>query len=193
MSPNDSPETAKWSQVRRRDRRLVEACLNGDEDAWAEVWQRYGPLVKAVARRTGCDDEETRDILQRVALVAFTGLARLEDGGKLGGWLASVARFQALEVIRQRRPAEELFESTAVIAAEHHDALERTQLQARVHQTLLAVDERCQRLIRRLDLKDPPDTYAQVAADEGLSPTSLGPIRRRCLNRLRKILEGVSR
>ena len=190
MMRNDqaAPETgvaaSPWAAVRRRDRALVAACLAGDEAAWCELWQRYGPLVKAVARRAGCDDEEARDVLQRVGLVALQGLGRLNDPAKLGGWLAAVARFQARDVVRQRRPSEELLETTALATGDQHEALARA---------LLAVDERCRRLIVRLDLKEPTDTYAAVAADEGLATSSLGPIRRRCLERLRKILEQVSR
>ena len=69
----------RWADKRRRDRELVEGCLRGDEGEWVEVWQRYGPLVKSVARRVGCDGEEARDVLQRVALVALQRLGQLRD------------------------------------------------------------------------------------------------------------------
>jgi hypothetical protein len=47
-------------------------------------------------------------------------------------------------------------------------------------------------LIQRLDLKDPPDSYRQVAETENLAPSSIGPVRRRCLRRLKKIIETLS-
>ena len=62
-----------------------------------------------------------------------------------------------------------------------------------LRQAMVRLDERCQRLIRSLDLDEPPHTYQEVAEAEGLSPTSIGPIRRRCLDRLKRIIESLSR
>lgn len=183
----------RWASARARDRELVRACLSGDEVAWNELWVRYGPVVKAVARRTGCDPEEARDVLQRVALVALQGLDRLREPEKLPGWLAGVARYQAKEVIRQRRPGDELYPWSAVDTRTPEDALERDQRLAQVRQALYRLDERCRRLIQRLDIKEPRDSYEEVAAGEGLAPSSIGPIRRRCLRRLKKILIEMSR
>lgn len=179
--------------MRARDRDLVRACLSGDEEAWNELWMRYGPVVKAVARRTGCDSEEARDVLQRVALVALQGLDRLREPEKLPGWLAGVARFQAREVIRRRRPGDELYPWSAVDTRTPEEALDRDQRLAQVRQAVCLLDERCRRLIERLDLNEPRPSYEEVAAGEGLAPSSIGPIRRRCLQRLKKILIELSR
>ena len=69
---------------------------------------------------------------------------------------------------------------------------QRDQELVMLRRAMLELDDRCQRLIRRLDLEEPPATYQQVAESEGLSPTSVGPIRTRCLRRLRKIVESLS-
>lgn len=174
------------------DRRLVTLCRKGDEAAWLELWTRYGPLVKAVARRVGCDAEEARDVLQRVGLVALQGLDRLRDPDRLSGWLAGAARYQALELIRRRSRAEQLFPASAVHEADPDGALQREQELAGLRRAMLALDERCRRLISRLDLKEPPDSYIDAAEAEGLAPSSIGPIRRRCLDRLKKTLNRLS-
>ncbi len=181
-----------WAEDRIRDRKLVARCLDGDEDAWSGLWRRYGPVVKAVARRAGCDAEEARDVLQRVALVALQGLGKLREPAKLPGWLAGIARYQALEVVRQRRPGEQLHAWTAVIEPDPGRAIDRDRELAVLRQALFRLDGRCRRLIRRLDLKEPADSYREVAEAEGLSPTSIGPIRRRCLRRLAKIFDELS-
>lgn len=186
-------ETGPSDDARRAsDRRLVASCRKGDEAAWLELWTRYGPLVKAVARRAGCDTEEARDVLQRVGLVAVQGLDRLRDPEKLGGWLAGTARYQALEVIRRRSRGEELFPASAVHEPDPAHALQHERDLVDLRRALLALDERCRRLISRLDLKEPPDSYNDAAAAEGLAPSSIGPIRRRCLRRLKKIIERLS-
>ncbi len=184
---------SSWSAVRARDRKIVAACLRGDEAAWAELWERYGPLVKAVSRRVGCDAEEAREVLQRVALVTLQRLETLKDPEKLAGWLAGVARLQSLEVIRQRRPSQELHPWTAVHEPDPAGEMQRDAELAVLRRAMLALDERCRRILSRLDLKEPPDSYRDVAEAEGLAVSSVGPIRRRCLNRLRKLVESVSR
>ena len=174
------------------DRRLVKRCLKGDEDAWVELWTRYGPVVKAVARRVGCDAEEARDVLQRVGMAALQGLDSLRDPDKLGGWLAGTARYQALEVIRRRHPAEQLFPSSATHEPDPEHAIQRDRDVVMLRRAVLQLDKRCRRLVQSLDLQDSPKSYQEVAEAEGLAPSSIGPIRRRCLNRLRKIMEKLS-
>lgn len=188
-----SVATDHWQTTRTRDRILVAGCRQGDEAAWLEVWQRYGNLVKAIARRAGCNDDQVDDVLQRTALVALEGLDRLRDDAKLGGWLAGIARFQALELRRQGRPTEELFEATATINPDPGAELDRARELATLRLAMGRLEGRCRRLIERLDLTEPADSYRAVADDEGLSPTSIGPIRRRCLNRLRALIENMSR
>ena len=182
-----------WTADREKDQELVKACRRGDEEAWVTVWQRYGPLVKSVARRTGCDSEEARDVLQRVALVALQKLDSLRDPKKLASWLAGIARFQSLEMIRERRPAALLQEDSAVSNPRYDDEMVRTEDLARLRQAFAQLEERCQRLLNRLMLKEPPDSYQDVARDENLAPTSIGPIRLRCMKRLGKLIVGLSR
>lgn len=181
-----------WGESRALDKRLVSACLRGDEEAWVAVWQRYGPLVKAVARRAGCDAEEARDVVQRVALVALQSLSSLKNPEKLAGWLAGVARFQSFEVVRQRRPAEDLDSVGPSVDPRADDELIREQELALLQRAFGQLEERCQRLLQRLELKEPPDSYRDVASSEGLSETSIGPIRRRCMQRLRRLVEQLS-
>jgi RNA polymerase sigma factor (sigma-70 family) len=185
--------TQRWEEVRATDRVLVGACLAGDDAAWALLWERYGPLVKAIARRVGADAEEAREVLQRVALVALERLGGLRDRAKLAGWLAGVARLQTLEVLRQRRGGEEITAATVVENPDHDQRLIDDEQLAILRRALVGIDPRCQRLLVRLELTDPPESYQAVAESEGLAPTSIGPIRRRCLERLRKAFERMSR
>jgi len=182
-----------WVESRARDRDLVRVCLNGDEAAWTEIWLRYGSLVKAVARRNGCDDEEVREVLQRAALVALQGLDRLRHPEKLAGWLAGIARFQAMEMIRLRCPTTDLADSAPSYDPGLDARLMRDQELAILRQAVAELEPRCRRLLYRLELKDPPDSYRVVAEAEGLAASSIGPIRLRCLQRLRKIYERLSR
>lgn len=187
--PSRDRGTRDWTGVHERDRALVAGCLAGDGDAWTRLWLTYGPLVKATARRAGCNDEDVSEILQRTALVALQGLERLRSPEKLAGWLAAIARFQVLEMRRSRKPTAELADNAAVTVVGIEEALVRDEETARLYAALKTLGERCQKIIRRLELDEPPATYQEVAVEVGLAPTSIGPIRRRCLKRLRRRFE----
>lgn len=168
------------------------ACLEGDEAAWCELWELYGPVVKAISRRTGCDADEARDVLQRVALAALQGLQRLREPERLAGWLAGTARYQSLEVIRKRRSSDPLYPGAAVHEPDPEGDVQRDRDLVVLRRAMTVLDQRCRRLIASLDLKEPPDSYRTVAEAEGLAPSSIGPIRRRCLERLGNLMGKMS-
>jgi RNA polymerase sigma factor (sigma-70 family) len=171
----------------------VARCLQGDEEAWSELWVRYGPLVKAVALRVGCTAEEAREVVQQVGLVAVKSLHKLLDPAKLAGWLAATARFQALAIKRQRQPHAELDPAQGATASAIDELLVQQEQLTLMWQAFAELDPRCQRLLQRLNLKEPADSYEDVAAAEGLAPSSIGSIRNRCLQRLRKLMQSLSR
>src|SRR5438132_1583016 len=63
-----------------------------------------------------------------------------------------------------------------LLTAERHAAL---------REALTHLPPRCQQLIALL-LEDPPLPYAQISARLGIPAGSIGPSRRRCLNKLRR-------
>jgi RNA polymerase sigma-70 factor, ECF subfamily len=83
---------------------LVLRCQAGDEAAFAEIVERYGPRLRYFVRKLlGAADAE--DVLQDVWLDVYRGLGRLADAGALPAWLYRVARDRAYRVLRRRRGA----------------------------------------------------------------------------------------
>ncbi len=64
--------------------------------------------------------------------------------------------------------------------------LEQEQI---VRESIARLPERCQEMVRLLFYEEPPIPYEEVARRLGLATGSIGFIRGRCLNRLKKILE----
>src|SRR4051812_48700532 len=77
--------------------RLTDAHLLGrfvadrDEDAFAELLRRHGPLVRGVARRRLADPHAADDIFQATFLALVRQAPRLVRHGPLAGWLYTVA------------------------------------------------------------------------------------------------------
>jgi hypothetical protein len=49
------------------------------------------------------------------------------------------------------------------------------------------MDDRCQALLRLLFFEDPAPDYQEISFRTGLAVGSIGPIRARCLKRLKKL------
>ena len=83
---------------------LVLRCQTGDEAAFAQLVERYGPrlryyLQKAFGRRDGAEDA-----WQDVWFTVFRKVRGLADPGAFTPWLYQIARRRAYDVLRQRRP-----------------------------------------------------------------------------------------
>jgi DNA-directed RNA polymerase specialized sigma subunit len=50
------------------------------------------------------------------------------------------------------------------------------------------MEERCQKILSMIYLRDSAASYAEVAVAIGVGETSISPMRKRCLDKLAKIL-----
>ena len=95
------------SSIARTDAELVQALVEGDEGALAELYDRHaGALYRAALLRVG-DRQLAEEILQDTYL-ALWNRAELFDpaAGSLRGWLSAIARNRAIDRLRAhgRRP-----------------------------------------------------------------------------------------
>lgn len=84
---------------------LLSAIRSGEEQALAQLYERYSSIVYSVALRVLGDTSAAEDILQEV----FMQLWRSPDvfdasRGSLAGWLAVITRNRAIDSLRKRRP-----------------------------------------------------------------------------------------
>jgi len=170
---------------------LVTRARNGDSKAWDELVERYAPLIWSICRRHRLADADARDVGQSVWLHLVDQLGTLRDPAALPGWLATTTRRECGRVpCAARGPlaagypldAETIPDEQAataeqeVLAAERHAALD---------EALLDLPLDCQRLIALL-IADPPAPYAEISARLGIPVGSIGPTRRRYLDKLRQ-------
>ena len=168
-----------------------------DPRAWDELVQRYAGLVWSVARSFRLDDATSADVTQQVWLTLFEHRDRIKDPERLGAWLATTTRRAAIHVLRRssaERPSdtmEDAVERRRQHTDEVGDAVADQDAEAQLHAAVRAAFERlnenCQLLLRLL-VVEPKVEYTVVAGLVGRPVGSLGPTRRRCLDRLRTLL-----
>lgn len=82
------------------DARLVRRAREGDERAFARLYERYARIIHGVllVRAPRADVE---DLMQEVFLSAWNQLTALRDPAAFGGWLARIARNRATDFCRR--------------------------------------------------------------------------------------------
>jgi len=174
------------------DAELVAKCLEGDEEAWNALVDKYKNLVWSVPLKYRLNHEDCADIFQAVWLDLFQDLKNLRYSGAVRSWLISAAshkcfhwkeRQQSLNRMQEilSSESEKFVSPPANMSLE----LEREQL---LREAMLVLSPRCRELVKMLFFEQPPRPYDDVAKAMGLAVGSIGFIRGRCLKKLREWL-----
>jgi len=171
---------------------LVLAAAAGDQVAWDGIVERYHRLVWAVVRSYRLSASDAADVTQITWLRLVEHLGSIRDPARVGAWLATTARREALRLSRQRRTdLDRTTEVDLVVLPSDgpsvEDALLRDEADAALHRALRGLGDRCQQLLRALACS-PPAHYDEISQALGMPVGSIGPTRGRCLDRLRAIL-----
>jgi RNA polymerase sigma factor (sigma-70 family) len=168
---------------------LVTRAGSGDKQAWDTLVERYAPLIWSICRRYRLADAEAADVGQSVWLNLVDQLDNLRDPATLAGWLATTTQRECLRVLHaQRPPTSASVIGTGNIADQHSEIAEQELLRAERHialrEAFTHLPPRCQQLLALL-IHDPSLLYAQISATLGIPAGSIGPLRSRCLHKLR--------
>jgi RNA polymerase sigma-70 factor (ECF subfamily) len=80
---------------------LVALARDGDDDAYARLFDRHAPVVMSFCRRDLGSSADAEDALQETFIRAHDRLAQLDDGAAFRPWLYAIAR----RVCSERRRA----------------------------------------------------------------------------------------
>ncbi|MCU0238880.1 MAG: sigma-70 family RNA polymerase sigma factor [Pyrinomonadaceae bacterium] len=183
--------------LEKSDADLLRACRRGEESAWNELVERYQKLIATIPRRAGLSEEQTSDVFQEVFLTLFEKLDEIEQPDKLRSWLVTTAKFKTWGIIRGQKgfyspETEEEMELEMASLADNSpladEVLIELEQQHQIRTALLQMEERCQKILSMIYLRDSAASYAQVAVAIGVGETSISPMRKRCLDKLAKIL-----
>ena len=119
------------------DAMLVSAIRSGDEQAMAQLYERYSSIVYSVALRVLGDTGAAEDILQEI----FMQLWRSPDvfdatRGSLPGWLAVITRNRAIDSLRKRRPEADITDVIVSIEPDLADAAQSARALEKIRTAL---------------------------------------------------------
>ena len=124
------------SSERLYERLLVVRCQTGDEHAYRELVERFGPRLRYFLRKLLANSNRIEDLLQEVWIEVFRQLPRLQDAGAFTAWIYRITRGKAaLELRRIGRDALAM-DSVEHIAAPEDEREFSPEDAARVHLAL---------------------------------------------------------
>jgi len=86
---------ANWPDLTSREGTLIERCVSGDDDAFAELVAEHERMVVQLAVNLLGDRDEARDLAQEVFLRVFRTLARFRGQSSLKTWIYRIEVNQA--------------------------------------------------------------------------------------------------
>jgi RNA polymerase sigma factor (sigma-70 family) len=172
---------------------LVQLAGEGCSKAWHELVGRFGGMIAATGRRYRLNAADVAELQQITWLRLVENLHKIEQPERLGGWLATTARRESLQLLRRaskyhagadqmlaNMPDHQLPEPDARPIAQEREAVLRTAWDR--------LTPRCQELLSLLMMDDPLG-YKDLSKLLRVPVGSIGPTRGRCLERLRRLAE----
>lgn len=188
-SPHPEPDDGPWIRSGEAFARWRE----GDRAAIDELVREMTPVLWHVVRAYRLDEDLCEDVIQFTWLTLVRKADSVENPRAVSSWLIITARRQAWRVAsRSRREDATDDEELAPVLPVARDA-ESEAVEADTNHRLWAavsrLSERCQRLLRVIAFDDRPD-YKHISDDLGMPVGSIGPTRRRCLEKLKSAIAG---
>lgn len=170
--------------------KLWTRVISGDHKAWQQVLRHYATLVYTVARRTGLSQPDAEDCAQHAWLTLYKKRRSIKDPEAIPAWLVRTTYREAVRVSRSLRKTSSLGDETGDGDSSPlpDEILHSLEFQVALSKAVELLDPRCRTLITELYLSGDEKKYKEIAALVGVKPNSLGPLRSRCLERLRKNL-----
>lgn len=189
-----APKLQREAQATWPDERLVSECLKGNEEAWSALIDKYKNLIYSIPIKLRMYDDAP-DIFQAVCVDLLSGLGQLREPRALPKWLMQTCYHKCLQYRKKSEKHSPLTDeaggdlpvpSEQPIPERMLAELEKEQM---VRDSISELSPRCEQMVRLLFFEEPPRPYQEIARELGIATGSIGFIRGRCLQKLRKQLE----
>ena len=187
FSPADSAgENASLGELLRR-------AVDHDQAAWHALTSRFGPLVLRAGRKLGLNHADAADVAQLTWLRLLEHADQIREPDRLPAWLAMTARREAIRIASSTNRYVLCADPTTEQGVERRGAMADVYpvdgvYEPELEAALARLPERYQRLLRLMTSDDCP-SYTDIAQQLNLPVGSIGPMRMRALEMLRRTPE----
>ncbi len=182
---------------------LVAGALDGHGAAWNALVARLERVVWKSVNMMTTDREVRDDAFAATWLRLAERLDGIREPEKLPGWLVTTATNEVRQIVRQRHRHDvslteswstsdgtgDLVDTLVGDDGQHADPMMADERRRRVRAAFGRLDEPCREILTVLVLADPPLPYDEAGEVLGRPVGSLGPSRRRCLDKMRTLLD----
>jgi RNA polymerase sigma factor (sigma-70 family) len=176
------------------DARLVKECLEGNAEAWSALIDKYKRLIFSIPIKYGFSSDEASDIFQAVCLEMLSELPKLRKPEAFPKWIMQVTSHKCFRRRKEQRRMvtdEDTVNKERTAPAGVEAILREAEEEQQLRQVISELPPRCRQLIQMLFYEEPCRPYRDIATALGIATGSIGFIRQRCLERLRKRLMEV--
>ncbi len=183
---------------------LVAGALGGSQDAWNALVERLERVVWKSVNMMTFDHDIREDAFAATWLRLAERLDSIREPEKLPGWLATTACNEVRQILRQRGRLPiglpdgagqlggglgTLLDTVPGDDGEHDREMLADEQAREVRAAFARLDEGCRDIITVLVMADPPVSYDEASEMLGRPIGSLGPTRKRCLDKMRTLIE----
>ena len=154
------------------DRELLQRHVEGDDEAFAELFRRHKDRMWAVALRTVRDPDLAADCVQDAFIAAFRRADSFRGDAAVTTWLHRIVVNACLDRLRRRRPTSELPEYEL---ADRHDDHAATEVRLDIEEALATLPDGQRAALVLVDMHAVP--VAEAALILGVAE---GTIKSRC-------------
>jgi len=175
------------------DEWLVQGCIQGDQQAWEALIDKYKRLIFSIPIKYGASSADAADVFQAVCIEVLNSLPQLKNVQSLRSWLITVTirqayRWKKKQINHVELDAMEPDVAEALASIPPVETLEQLEQEQIVRDVVAKLAPRHRELVQLLFFEQPPLPYAEIARRMGLATGSIGFIRGRCLDKLRTAL-----
>jgi RNA polymerase sigma-70 factor, ECF subfamily len=169
------------------DAALVARCRTGDENAWAELVNRFSRYVYAIATQGfGLRPDDAEDVFQEVFTRTYQHLDRLRDDEAIRPWIAQLTRRLAID--RIRAGSREQLSGEEIEPPGMDETFDRLDEALAVRESLSQLSETCQEILDRFFARD--ESYQTIGEALEIPSGTIASRISRCLAKLREVFEG---
>ena len=167
------------------DTRLLELLKQENEEAFAEIYNRYWKLLYITSQNIIRDDFFAKEAVQEVFISLWQRRNDIEIQF-LKGYLQQAVRYKILKAIREQKVDEQFYSRLARVSADivYENPLLFKEQEAVIRQITETLPEDC-RIVFRLSREDHL-TYKQIANQLGISEKTVEKKMSACLKHFRE-------